>query len=155
MIRYIHADATIPLGKDMVICHINNNLGVAGAGFVIPLYRRYPMAKRAYQGWYAKGDSQGIPFALGEIQAVFEKDVWVLNMVAQNGIGRVGRQVDYDALRSCLGKVCRFMNDKGLKNVQMPRIGAGLGGGDWNVIESLIRQELADKGIDVTVCDFN
>ncbi len=36
----------------------------------------------------------------------------------------------------------------------MPRMGAGLAGGNWVAIEKLIRHELSDKGISVTVYDL-
>ena len=33
----------------------------------------------------------------------------------------------------------------------MPRIGAGQAGGDWTIIREMIDEELARRGIDVTV----
>jgi hypothetical protein len=38
--------------------------------------------------------------------------------------------------------------------VHMPRIGCGLAGGTWDKIEPLIDENLADKGVEVTVYDF-
>ena len=35
------------------------------------------------------------------------------------------------------------------KKIGMPKIGAGLGGGDWNIIKEIIEEEL--NGIDVTI----
>lgn len=63
-------------------------------------------------------------FGLGELQLVeVEPSLWVANMVAQPEA-----------------------------EVHMPRIGAGLAGGDWNVIEELISKKLA--GVSVVVYDL-
>jgi len=39
-------------------------------------------------------------------------------------------------------------------SVHMPRIGCGLAGGDWNVVESIINRTLTLRDVDVTVYDF-
>ena len=36
----------------------------------------------------------------------------------------------------------------------MPRIGAGLSGGDWDIVEEIVRNEVIDKGVPVTVHDL-
>jgi len=36
----------------------------------------------------------------------------------------------------------------------MPRIGCGLAGGDWSIIEKIINKVLIDKKINVTVYNF-
>jgi len=46
--------------------------------------------------------------------------------------------LDYDALKSGLELVFKDMNDKSLKSIALPLIGAGLAGGDWNLIEPII-----------------
>ena len=36
-------------------------------------------------------------------------------------------------------------------SVQLPKIGAGLAGGNWDIIEQIIIDELVEKGVDTTV----
>jgi O-acetyl-ADP-ribose deacetylase (regulator of RNase III) len=86
-----------------------------------------------------------------------EKDIEVVNMIAQNGIKKFHhpkglRYVDYDAVAKCLSKVAAYIG--GGKSVHMPRIGAGLGGGSWEVISGIIKETLCNKGINVFVYDF-
>lgn len=74
-------------------------------------------------------------------------------MIAQNGIKKPHhpeglRYVDYDALKTCLMKVGQYV---GGKSVHMPRIGVGLGGGSWPVVEGIILETLCNKGINVFV----
>jgi len=34
-------------------------------------------------------------------------------------------------------------------------IGCGLAGGDWDVIEEILQEELISKGLDVTIYEFD
>ena len=85
-----------------------------------------------------------------------EPHVWVVNMVAQRGVSVRGSQplVNYKALESCLNALAdeaRLVR----ASVHMPRIGCGLGRGDWATIERLIDQTLHVRGINVYVYDLN
>lgn len=127
-IKYIKGDATAPIGGGgKVIVHITNTLGSWGKGFVLALSKRWKKPEQEYK--------QLVHHDLGEIQMVqVEEQVWVANMIAQNGIQKPFhpkgmRYVDYNALRKCLGKVRGCLG--GNKSVHMPRIGVGLGGGSW------------------------
>lgn len=75
------------------------------------------------------------------------KEKMIANMITQRNYGRSGEiYVDYDAVRSCmryLNKRAR-MYTKPPHAVAMPMIGAGLGGGDWNIISSIIEEESID-----------
>ncbi|KAL6056835.1 Appr-1-p processing protein [Balamuthia mandrillaris] len=61
-----------------------------------------------------------------------------------------GVYVKYDALGQCLDKV-RAKAVEEEASVHMPRIGTGLGGGDWSIIEPLIKTHL--RGLQVFVYD--
>lgn len=47
--------------------------------------------------------------------------------------------LDYDALRLCMRKINTLFSGK---RVGMPMIGSGLAGGDWNIIEKILNEEL-------------
>lgn len=58
-------------------------------------------------------------------------------------------KLDYDGLRSCL----RWIKEQHSgKRIGLPKIGAGLAGGDWSKIADIIEQELACE--DVTLVEF-
>ena len=61
--------------------------------------------------------------------------------------------VRYEAIRAALARVAGFAN-KHAASVHMPRIGAGLAGGDWGVIEGIIVEELCGRAVRVTVYDL-
>ncbi len=66
--------------------------------------------------------------------------VTVVNAYTQYDYAGPGVLVDYDALTQCLQWVARTYPDR---CIGLPRIGAGLAGGDWPHIEKIIETTLA------------
>ena len=73
----------------------------------------------------------------------------VVNAYTQFDYRGKGEKVDYDAVRSCMKWIKE--NFEG-KRIGLPRIGAGLAGGDWERISQIIDKELA--GEDVTLVEY-
>ncbi len=65
--------------------------------------------------------------------------------------------LDYDALKEGFKNVYnKFINYKNIPfTIHMPRIGCGLAGGKWEIVEDIIKDEFTKKGIDVYVYDYN
>ena len=153
-ITYIVADATNPQGTGKkILIHICNTINAWGAGFVVPLARKWPITKRSYHEWY----QENLSLTLGTIQAVqVEKDIVVINMIGQEGIGgtKDNPPIRYEAVRECLQKV-RGIALEHNASVHAPYLmGAGLAGGDWNTIERIIIEELSDYDVSVTLYDI-
>ena len=145
----------------VIIPHVCNNIGAWGAGFVVPLGKKYPKAKESYLKWYNTPD-----FFLGNTQLILvDNGVIVANMVAQDGItsgstGDRSRVVDrplrYDALVNCMLQVketaLRPFSDSDEKAViHCPKFGSGLAGGEWAFIEKLIEDIWDSAGLDTVV----
>ena len=80
----------------------------------------------------------------------------VANMIGQHGIYKDSKglpPIRYDAVRQCLKEVALFAIDH-KASVHMPRIGCGLAGGKWELMEQIIKEELITKEIAVTVYDL-
>lgn len=154
-INYVKGDATFPLGSDrQIVCHICNNVGGWGRGFVLALSRRWPEPEVEYRRWFRGGSMNG--FVLGGVGFVqVTQDIVIANMIAQDGIRTEAKMqpIRYDALSACLALVSIRARDS-YSSVHMPRIGCGLAGGSWPRIEPLIVQNLTDQGIPVTVYDL-
>lgn len=101
------------------------------------------------------------PLPLGEIQIVQVKDelgkLFVCNMIAQKGYVTKDNPiaVDYEALDKCFRKLNNWINKyemvkkllvypnyPGSFTIHMPRLGCGLGGGSWEMIEFIIKTTL-------------
>lgn len=75
----------------------------------------------------------------------------VLNMYTQFKFGGLnGPDIDYAAVRSCMNILRDYLSvcdPKGTMTVAGPRIGAGLAGGDWKIIASIIENTFPDREI--------
>ena len=105
------------------------------------------------------------PLKLGESQTVFvfngDPDVMVRNMVAQRDTGYSDEgqpPIRYAYLWHCLVAMRLFATCCGPKlppaSVHMPRIGCGLAGGQWPLVETLIEGALSKHDVPVFVYDL-
>ena len=149
-----HADRS----KNVIIPHICNNIGGWGRGFVVALSNKWKAPEAEYRLWAAGKHAEYPKFELGQIQVVeVERDLFVANMVAQHGVQWIGDipPIRYDRVRQCLLKLATIANKIDPNTtIHMPRMGAGLAGGTWQVIEGLIKETLIAKGFDVYVYDL-
>jgi O-acetyl-ADP-ribose deacetylase (regulator of RNase III) len=149
MIKYVKGDATRPWGEGpKILAHCCNDEGRWGAGFVKSLTRRWPDVENAYRLWYRtglclNGRVQVVgKFGLGSVQFIeVEPQLWVANVIGQHGIMKAGNKhpIRYEAIHSGLFQVnvrARINN----ATIHMPRMGAGLAGGDWSRIEEIIQK---------------
>ena len=74
----------------------------------------------------------------------------VVNAYTQFNYGRNSMNVDYEAVRSCLKLVKQLFTGK---RIGYPKIGAGLAGGDWGILEKIFDEEL--EGEDHTLVVFD
>lgn len=148
-INYLLGDATEPQGEGPhAIIHINNDLGAWGGGFVLAISEKWIEPELAYRKRNKEGNLR-----LGDIQVIpVEDTIVVVNMVAQDGFPDGEREcaVDYEILGDCLYQITKRLPPEYVIN--LPRIGTGIGGGDWNVIESILVDEL--KGYTINVYDM-
>jgi hypothetical protein len=126
--------------KPDAISHVVNNVGEWGAGFVLPLASEFPEAKIYY-------DHEWEDYSLGEVQRVVtNRGVHIYNLFAQDGVGGK-RPLRYGWLAKSLRQMGDMINEGA--SVYMPRIGCGLAGGSWEVVEPLIEEGLSDQHVTV------
>ena len=149
MIDYIDGDL-IKLAKEAnfdVIVHGCNCHSTMGAGIAPQIKAKYPEAYEAD----CKTTSGDIT-KLGTITHTVNTTPIVVNIYSQfdtKGRRQGKIDLDYDALRSGLQEVkVKFSG----KRIGMPKIGAGLAGGDWDIIEGIIEEEM--RGEYVTIVNY-
>lgn len=155
MVTYVKGDATKPQGDGVkIIAHVCNDKGGWGAGFVLALNKISTKPQRMYRDWYSRKVHYFLP--LGMTQTVYLSDeLYVFNMVAQHGtVSKLNPQpLSYEALEIALERLADLAIEANA-SVHMPRIGCGLAGGDWNVVESIINRTLTLRDVGVTVYDL-
>jgi O-acetyl-ADP-ribose deacetylase (regulator of RNase III) len=135
MITYVQGDLLGATQK--VIVHGCNNRGVMGSGVARQIRARWP---NVYEVYALKHKVFGLD--LGDVIPVATLDGKIIvNAVTQDGFGRDGqRYVDYAAIERCFEVINDRVDSWEVSEIAMPRIGAGLGGGDWSIIESIINR---------------
>lgn len=153
-INYIKGDATAPVSENSkIIVHICNDIGGWGKGFVMAISKKWKLPEIKYREWF----KNKIGFELGKVQFVqVENDIWVANLIGQHKINKDENgeaPIRYNAIEEGLKAVASFAIENNL-SVHMPRIGCGLAGGTWEVIEPIILKTLSENDLEVTVYDF-
>jgi hypothetical protein len=134
---------------DIILPHIVNIKNCWGAGFVLPLTRKYPLAKTNYHqacDMYKKNPD----VLLGQTQIVLvqkEPQIKVANMFAQTLGGP--RPLYYNYLARCMDNL-KWDCDKNT-TIIAPMFGSGLAGGNWSFIEELIEDCWIIEGIPVVI----
>jgi O-acetyl-ADP-ribose deacetylase (regulator of RNase III) len=146
-------------GKFDVIGHGCNCLSTMGAGIAPQMARAFGCDKFEMEAWGPTIEKLGNvdfqTFVLGENamwnlsngnNKLNEPELTVCNLYTQYSYGRnhkdgVSKPIDYEALTLCMRKMNVLFKGK---HIGLPRIGAGLAGGDWNRIKTIIQDELID-----------
>lgn len=156
MITYKTGDALdfSDIKQNAIIAHVCNDIGGWGRGFVVSVSQKCPVVEHAYRAWSKGQWDCDFTFKLGNTQFVqTHSDIWFANMVAQHDIKTIDgiQPIRYDALSKCLVDVNKFAIANNAV-IRMPRIGCGLAGGSWSVVEALINNNIT---VDVVVYDFD
>lgn len=139
----------LALNKEFdVIVHGCNCQCVMGAGIAKTIKTVFPEAY-VTDCQTKKGDRS----KLGNISTATvirdNHEITVVNAYTQFHWRGKGVKVDYRALASCFQKIKTQFSGK---RIGYPLIGAGLAGGDWSIIATIIDEELA--GEDHTLVEF-
>lgn len=118
-----------------IIAHGCNAQGVMGSGVARLIREKYPLA---YQD-YVNISRSPSGLVMGAVYASICGDKVIANMITQEFFGGDGqRYVSYDAIARACESLDKIASKIKADRVALPQIGAGLGGGDWNVIASII-----------------
>lgn len=143
MIKYIQGDLFD--SKADIIAHGCNCRGGYGSGVAKTMAQKFPKAKSYYLEKY---DEDG--WDLGDVQFVTVVGGKIIaNCATQDEYyPRNKCHADYPAIRKCMEQVRDFAKANGY-SIAIPKIGAGLAGGDWNTIEGILKDVFANYDITV------
>lgn len=122
-------------GEFDVIVHGCNCFCNMGAGIAATIAQEFPAAYKADK-WTIYGDKD----KLGEYSlAIITKNLVVVNAYTQFSYGGGQINADYDAIRKVFARIAK---DFSQWRIAYPKIGAGLAGGNWDIISKIIDEEL-------------
>lgn len=142
-------------GGHLYIAHGCNAQGVMGSGVAYLVHRDYNYAFSAYKRKY---DTEGLQ--LGEVVAADSAllgEPTIFNCITQDHFGTDQRYANYGAIQKCIQRIDAYMETRRVSHwvsheVAFPMIGAGLAGGDWQIIERIIERNA--KNFQPIVYDF-
>ena len=147
-----------------VIAHGCNCHSTMGAGIAPQMAKAFGCDKFEMERWGSTvsklGNIDYQHFVLGENATWsledaknnrFDKELTVVNAYTQFNYGRNHADGDaipfsYEAFTLCMKKMNNIFKGK---HIGLPKIGAGLAGGDWSLIEKIINKELKDCKVTV------
>ena len=122
---------------ETLILHGCNDQGVMGSGVAKIVREKYPEAYFEYCKAYKL---TGLPG--GTFIPVHSNGKVILNAITQRNYGRDGkRYVNYEWIARIFKDLNDYVDFFGYAAIAMPKVGAQLGGGDWNVISAIIESE--------------
>lgn len=128
------------------IVHGCNCFHSFGAGIARQIKQAYPKAYEA-DLITRKGDAG----KLGTYSLARYPGVVIVNAYTQYRYGTTGIQADYQAIERVFRTLAERIDDD--RRIGIPKIGAGLAGGDWSQIEAIIDDCLQDFNVTCVVYD--
>lgn len=117
-----------------VIIHGCNCFCTMGAGIAKQIREKYPSSYKA-----DLETKRGDRSKLGTYSFAVENNLTIVNAYTQYDFRGKGTKASYDAIRSVFSQIKKDFTGK---SIAYPKIGAGLAGGDWGIINKIICEEL-------------
>ena len=151
---FVHGNVLKPVGEGpKVICQlVNDQARIWGGGVARSAAQKYPGAQKHFSEWLLRIPKRE---RLGHVHfADVGANTFIASLIAQEGYGASSSpRIRYAPLERCLSAVMKFALDN-KASIHLPRIGSGQSGGDWDIVEGIIRDTLVAKGLRVTVYDL-
>ena len=146
MIKYIEGD--VFESRDQVLVHGCNCFQRMGSGVAKRVKELYPEAFRVDEEntSYADRGKLGTFTHVATKHYLYKTPLLVVNAYTQYNYNTTTLMLDYDALKTVMYKIATLFGDK---SISMPKIGAGLAGGNWVEIEKILNQVFGNKLINV------
>lgn len=127
------------------IVHGCNALGVMGSGVALAVKNTYPGAFESYRMQF---ETTGLTLGFA-YPYIVNDDLLIWNAITQYSFGVGVRQVSYDAVETCFSQINQNLHDRlefdagtTPPEVHIPLLGAGRGGGNWEIIREIIEQTM-------------
>lgn len=135
MIEYKNGDFLTSKAK--ILAHGVNCSGAFGSGVAGQISKKYPFVREMYFNKY----NSFKPWKLGEVQIVDIGGQLIANCATQQNFGSEPGVIycSYEAIEKCLRELLALAIEFDIRDIAIPKIGCGLAGGDWNVVEKICK----------------
>ncbi|UNP29291.1 macro domain-containing protein [Lysobacter gummosus] len=130
----------------IAFAHGCNCAGAMGKGIAVSFRRHWPAMYQEYRRRCAVGE-----FKLGDVFLWEQENISIFNLGTQQSWRT---KAEYWAVKKSLSEMVRLAEDRKVREIVLPRIGAGLGDLEWQDIQATL-QSLGDMtSVLLRVCDI-
>ena len=144
----INKNGDIFNGDENMICHQVNCLGIMGGGIASTIRKKFPQTYIHYNAICKNRTPEEL---LGKVLFYNENNRVIANCFGQASIGTSEVQTNYEKLEQCLKKVERDAWKRHLTVAIPYKIGCGLAGGDWQIVEKMIKDIFENSPVVLTI----
>lgn len=156
--KIIYLKGDILNSEDNLLIHQVNCQGVMGSGVAKVFRNRFPNLFNNYKyivNTMEPTELFGSCFIHREMEGSHQVlPIVVANLFSQYGYGRTKQHTDYPAMRNSLSDLREWMTANNLWRASAPKIGCGLGGGEWYIVEGIIRDIFEDTPLELTIYEL-
>ena len=139
------------------IAHCCNCFNTMGGGIAKEIAQRLPEAQKVDSATVS-GDSNKLGKLTFAMASIARPTDCVFNLYGQFGYGTEKRQVRYNDLKSALQIARLIIQSLGTEDrtpvLGLPKLGCGLAGGDWEVVERIIKTAFLGSNIKVVIYEL-
>lgn len=149
----IYKEGNLFDSKADVLCHQVNLFGVMGGGIAAEVKERFPNAYLRYKDHCSEYNFSKALLGSSLIVPTNEKrEQYIANCFSQDDFSKSDCATDYVKMEECFIYVLNWMKQNGMKSVAFPyKIGCGIAGGDWRIVEPIIEKVFKDSGVTVEI----
>lgn len=136
MVTYIHEGDIFGIEGIFNFAHGCNCAGVMGKGIALQFKIKYPQMYIEY-----KKRCKENSFLLGDIFVYKHENGIVFNLATQN---TWRTKADISAIEIALNKMLLYSSINNINKISLPKIGAGLGGLNWEDVKNIIEKVSKD-----------
>jgi O-acetyl-ADP-ribose deacetylase (regulator of RNase III)/uncharacterized protein YwgA len=146
MIQYITGNILDSNAKALV--NTVNTMGVMGKGIALQFKKAYPNNYKAYEK-----ASKSEEVKVGKMFVTLDSNITTGERIIINFPTKTNwrKPSEYKYIEDGLDNLVEVINDKQIKSIAIPPLGAGNGGLNWEKVKKLIEQKLGHLNIDIFV----
>jgi O-acetyl-ADP-ribose deacetylase (regulator of RNase III)/uncharacterized protein YwgA len=146
MIKYITGNILDSNAEALV--NTVNTMGVMGKGIALQFKRAYPNNYKAYEKACKKNELQ-----VGKMFVTVDSNITTGEKVIINFPTKTSwrKPSEYKYILDGLENLIEVINDRRIKSIAIPPLGAGNGGLNWEKVKKIIEQKLAHLSVDIYV----
>lgn len=120
-----------------------NCVGVMGAGLALAFKQRFPENFKQYQQ-----ACKTQVLKIGKCFVCKDGSQYIINFPTKNHWKQPSQ---YKFIEKGLVDLIQIVQEKGIKSIAIPALGAGLGGLDWVIVKNMIETAFKDSDVEVVV----